>query len=141
MEPTPAGALLYQRAKAILRGVQLTEQAISGGVDEGRDHAFAAELQHLLDQSDRATRQIHYTAPTESDDLGAFDRTGRVGAAELAALPSAAEADFMLCGPTRFMAEIRAGLEEHGIHADRIHAETFGPSAPAVDGATSTAAP
>lgn len=107
----------------------------------GRDHAFAAELQHLLDQSDRATRQIHYTAPTERDNIAAFDRTGRVGAAELAALPSATGADFMLCGPTRFMAEVRAGLEEHGIHADRIHAETFGPAAPAVDGATSTAAP
>ncbi len=30
VEPTAAGALLYQRAKAILRSVQLTEQAISG---------------------------------------------------------------------------------------------------------------
>ena len=30
VEPTPAGALLYQRAKAILRSVQLTEQAING---------------------------------------------------------------------------------------------------------------
>ncbi len=28
VEPTPAGTLLYQRAKAILRSVQLTEQAI-----------------------------------------------------------------------------------------------------------------
>ena len=30
VEPTSAGALLYQRAKAILRSVQLTEQAING---------------------------------------------------------------------------------------------------------------
>jgi DNA-binding transcriptional LysR family regulator len=30
VEPTPAGTLLYQRAKAILRSVQLTEQAING---------------------------------------------------------------------------------------------------------------
>lgn len=36
VEPTPAGALLYQRAKAILRGVQLTEQAISGYSADGQ---------------------------------------------------------------------------------------------------------
>jgi DNA-binding transcriptional LysR family regulator len=36
VEPTPAGTLLYQRAKAILRNVQLTEQAISRYSSEGR---------------------------------------------------------------------------------------------------------
>jgi DNA-binding transcriptional LysR family regulator len=36
VEPTPAGTLLYQRAKAILRSVQLTEQAIEQYSAEGQ---------------------------------------------------------------------------------------------------------
>ncbi|MEN5065361.1 LysR family transcriptional regulator [Achromobacter aegrifaciens] len=36
VEPTPAGALLYQRAKAILRSVQLTESAINGYSADGQ---------------------------------------------------------------------------------------------------------
>ncbi len=36
VEPTPAGALLYQRAKAILRSVQLTESAINGYSTDGQ---------------------------------------------------------------------------------------------------------
>lgn len=36
VEPTPAGALLYQRAKAILRSVQLTERAINGYSADGQ---------------------------------------------------------------------------------------------------------
>ena len=35
VEPTPAGVLLYQRAKAILRSVQLTEEAIAGFAADG----------------------------------------------------------------------------------------------------------
>jgi DNA-binding transcriptional LysR family regulator len=35
VEPTPAGNLLYQRAKAILRSVQLTEDAITGFAADG----------------------------------------------------------------------------------------------------------
>ena len=35
VEPTPAGTLLYQRAKAIVRNVQLTEEAISGFASDG----------------------------------------------------------------------------------------------------------
>ncbi|MBP6020580.1 MAG: LysR family transcriptional regulator [Burkholderiaceae bacterium] len=36
VEPTPAGTLLYQRAKAILRSVELTEVAISSFSSEGQ---------------------------------------------------------------------------------------------------------
>ncbi|CAB3849426.1 HTH-type transcriptional regulator CysL [Achromobacter anxifer] len=36
VEPTPAGTLLYQRAKAILRSVQLTESAINGYSADGQ---------------------------------------------------------------------------------------------------------
>lgn len=36
VEPTPAGALLYQRAKAILRSVHLTEKAINGYSADGQ---------------------------------------------------------------------------------------------------------
>ncbi len=37
------------------------------------------------------------------------------------------DAEFYLCGPARFMADIRSGLIAGAIPESRIHTETFGP--------------
>lgn len=93
----------------------------------GRNHAFAAELDELVSRGRNATRQIHYSAPEDGDDVRTFDRTGRIEAPDLLALPAAQDADYLLCGPAAFLAAIRSGLTAGGIAAERIHLEIFGP--------------
>ncbi|MCZ0964149.1 FAD-binding oxidoreductase [Paracoccus benzoatiresistens] len=94
----------------------------------GRDHAFAVELNDLVAKGGHALRQVHYSAPEDGDDIRIFDRSGRIGATDLVSLPSAHDADFLLCGPAGFMADIRANLQAGGVAANRIYFETFGPS-------------
>ncbi|TGN50850.1 ferredoxin [Paracoccus liaowanqingii] len=94
----------------------------------GRNHAFAGEAADLVSRGGRMTRLVHYSAPENEDDYRTFGRTGRIGAADLLALPTADDADFLLCGPAGFVAEIRAGLESGGVATGRIHLETFGPA-------------
>ena len=37
------------------------------------------------------------------------------------------DAQFYICGTTRFMADVQDGLEAHGVAPERIHSESFGP--------------
>lgn len=94
-----------------------------------RHHAFAAEVNDLVASASRVTRQTYYSAPEVADDRRAFDRTGRIGADDLLELRAGNDADYMLCGPVRFLGDIRTGLEAGGVPAERIHVETFGPVA------------
>jgi ferredoxin-NADP reductase/predicted pyridoxine 5'-phosphate oxidase superfamily flavin-nucleotide-binding protein len=94
----------------------------------GRKHAFAAEVNDLVSKGRHATRHIFFSAPQDEEDFRLCDRSGRIEAADLVSLPSARDADFLLCGPVGFMADIRADLEASGVPADRIHFETFGPT-------------
>ena len=55
--------------------------------------------------------------------------TGRVDAALLERLLPGLEADFYLCGPAGFMADVQQGLERRGVAERRIHTESFGPAA------------
>ena len=56
-----------------------------------------------------------------------YDSTGRIDSELIAGLVAELDAEFYVCGPTRFMSEIRSGLTERGIPENRIHTETFGP--------------
>ncbi|PRD42607.1 ferredoxin [Phyllobacterium phragmitis] len=99
------------------------------GARDGRSHAFRTEVDALIGMHANIMRRIVYSAPRETDvpDVG-FDATGRVTAKDLLALRAGAEAHYMLCGPARFLADIRTGLEAGGVPPGHIHFETFGPS-------------
>ncbi|MGM8850967.1 FAD-binding oxidoreductase [Salinicola halophyticus] len=95
----------------------------------GGTHAFRAEVEALMAQSDSVTRRVFYSAPRPSDTAGVdYDIEGRVTADSLLELGAGPEASYLLCGPARFLAEISAGLEDSGVDADRIDFETFGPA-------------
>jgi ferredoxin-NADP reductase len=50
------------------------------------------------------------------------------GLIDLAQVDFPADADVYLCGPLPFMARVRRGALEHGVPAERIHFEVFGPA-------------
>ncbi|WP_370193875.1 MULTISPECIES: pyridoxamine 5'-phosphate oxidase family protein [Aurantimonas] len=98
------------------------------GARNRRSHAFAAEIDALVATGAPIERRIYYSAPEAADAPGVhFDKAGRITAADLIALDAGADADYMLCGPEGFLADIHAGLEAGGVDPDRIHFETFGP--------------
>jgi uncharacterized protein len=99
------------------------------GARDGQSHAFRTEVDGLVATHSGLLRRIFYSAPKMTDVQGTdFDARGRITAKELLALQSGATADYMLCGPARFLAETRAGLERAGVPQNRIHVETFGPT-------------
>jgi ferredoxin-NADP reductase len=90
-------------------------------------HSFAEEVRAAVNALPRARSHIRYSAPGPGDRQGVdFDAEGRLGASVLAELGVPRDADFYLCGPTAFMAEMSAGLAGLGVPSNRIHSEIFG---------------
>lgn len=99
---------------------------LHGARDRG-EHAFAEEVRIALKALPRAHSHIRYSAPGPSERLGVdFDAPGRLGASVLAGLGVPRDADFYLCGPPAFMADLPAGLTSWGVSSNRIHTEVFG---------------
>ena len=73
---------------------------------------------------------VSFSKPRRGDTVGRdYDREGRVDAQLLEDLLPTPDADYYLCGPTAFMADLRAGLAGLGVPDSQIHSESFGPSA------------
>src|SRR5690606_11273383 len=96
------------------------------GTRDGRSHAFKAEVDALVAHRADMIRKVFYSTPREADRPGTdFDAIGRITARDLLALGAGADAHYMLCGPARFVADLRAGLESRGVPPGRIQLETF----------------
>lgn len=93
----------------------------------GSTHAFGAEVDRLAAKGGRMTRRVHYSAPDDMDRPAAFDATGRVTAEDVLSHLPDRQGDVLLCGPVRFMADLRADLEARGLPTERVHLEAFGP--------------
>ncbi|EEE38362.1 pyridoxamine 5'-phosphate oxidase family protein [Rhodobacteraceae bacterium KLH11] len=101
------------------------------GTRNGQQHALGREVATLVAEHENLRKRVYYSQPTSNDRAGEdFDAAGRMTATDLIALADSLNAHYMLCGPARFLADIQSGLEQQGIPPDRIHFETFGPSAP-----------
>jgi ferredoxin-NADP reductase len=99
---------------------------LHGARDRG-EHAFAEEVRVVLKMLPGAHSHVRYSAPGPRPRLGVdFDATGRLGVPVLAELGVPRDADYYLCGPPSFMADLPAGLASWGVAADRIHTEVFG---------------
>ncbi|SFH74539.1 pyridoxamine 5'-phosphate oxidase family protein [Albimonas pacifica] len=121
---TPLLAMLHAAVREGRRPVRFVH-----GVRAGRDHAFRAEVAALVGQGgDVAARTLYSRPEPEDRRAGAFDAEGRITAADLLAAAPEGAAEFLLCGPAGFLADLRAGLEAAGVPAARIHEESFGPA-------------
>jgi hypothetical protein len=82
--------------------------------------------------------RVYYSRP-DADDLEGrdFDAAGRLTPSLLLELEPPRNAEAYICGPTRFMDEISAGLASIGVDASHIHTEPFGPEAGSTPGIAS----
>jgi ferredoxin-NADP reductase/MOSC domain-containing protein YiiM len=86
---------------------------------------FAAEARELLSHLPNRHEVAFYSAST-AGELVPPAVAGRLSAAALAGLALPTEATAYLCGPDRFMTEVRTALTTIGLAAGRIRTEIFG---------------
>jgi ferredoxin-NADP reductase len=93
----------------------------------GAEHAFRSEARAHLAYLADGHSHVRYTRPEPRDRLGRdYDAAGRLTAAEIFALGVPAGAEFRLCGPTQFVADLTADLVAGGADPSRVQSESFG---------------
>ena len=93
---------------------------------DGEHHAFAAEVRRLMLGLAAGRSYVCYSRPDAHDQLGkGYDAVGHLSSSVLAALSLSQDADIYLCGPTRFMADMKEALATLGVVPQRIHLEIF----------------
>ena len=77
-------------------------------------------------------KAVFYSDPSAAVVGKDFDLTGRMDLAKVdkdTLRLDEADAQYYVCGPERFMAEMIKALREKGVDTVRIHAEVFGAGA------------
>jgi ferredoxin-NADP reductase/MOSC domain-containing protein YiiM len=96
------------------------------GTRDREHHPFAGEVQRLMSRLAHGRRYVCYSRPGPGDKIPEhFDAIGHLSPAVFDEVGVPREADVYLCGPNRFMAEMKDTLTALGMMKERIHAETF----------------
>ena len=96
------------------------------GARDGAHHPFAAEVRRLMQALPKGRSYVCYSAPASGDTMPAdFDATGHLSRAIFDAVGLSPEADVYICGPTRFMTEMKDALAAFGIPPQQVHVELF----------------
>jgi len=99
------------------------------GARDGAHHPLAGEVRNLAASDPNVHVHVAYSRPRPEDQAGAdYHSVGRVDGTLLNGLVDDPDAHYLLCGPTRFMADVQTDLERRGVSADHIHTESFGPA-------------
>ena len=119
---TPVLAMLHALAAA-----GSTRQVL--WVHAARDrqhHPFAAEVRRLMHALPRGRSFVCYSSPGSHDKMGEdFDTTGHLSRSVFDEFGILREADVYLCGPTRFMSDMKDALATVGVAPQRVHVEIF----------------
>ena len=128
---TPVLAMLHALAAARSKRQVLWVYAAR---DRGH-HPFAAEVRRLMLALPRARSYVCYSRPPARDKIAEdFDSAGHLSRSVLDEIGIPREADVYLCGPTRFMAEMKEALATSGVSPEQIHVELFSGSEPMTPG-------
>jgi ferredoxin-NADP reductase/MOSC domain-containing protein YiiM len=96
------------------------------GARDREHHPFAAEVRRLMLPLTHARSYVCYSSPGPRDRMGEdFDATGHLSRSVFDEVGVPPEADVYLCGPARFMAEMKEALAKLGVQSERIHVEIF----------------
>ena len=131
---TPALAMLHALAEA-----RSTRQILWLHAAHDREHhPFVAEVRRLMGTLAHGRTYVCYSTPGPQEKVGLdFDAAGHLSRTVLDVVGIPREADVYLCGPTRFMADMKAALTGLGVSPERIHVEIFNGSEPMTPGVVS----
>jgi MOSC domain-containing protein YiiM/ferredoxin-NADP reductase len=117
---TPVLAMLYALAGSTRQVLWLH------AARDGEHHPFAAEVRRLMSALAHGRSYVCYSRPGAGDKIGEdFDAPGHLSETVFDEVGMPKEADVYLCGPARFMADMKAALAAFGVAPARIHVEIF----------------
>jgi ferredoxin-NADP reductase/MOSC domain-containing protein YiiM/ferredoxin len=97
------------------------------GARNGREHPFAKEVSDILKNHRSIHSFIAYSNPEDQDRLGEdYDVAGHLTLSYLKQMDLPQTADFYLCGPSKFLADLSAELKAWNVPDSCIHSEAFG---------------
>jgi ferredoxin-NADP reductase/MOSC domain-containing protein YiiM len=119
---TPVLAMLHSLAAA-----RSTRQVLwLYGTRDRRQHPFAAEVRHLMLALTYGRSYVCYSRPGSRDEMAEdFDAIGHLSRSVFDKVGIPRDADVYLCGPIRFMADVKEALAMLGVAPERIHVEIF----------------
>ena len=134
---TPVLAMLYALAAA-----NSTRQVLwLHAARDRQHHPFAAEVRRLMPALTHGRGYVCYSRPGSQDKMGQdFDAAGHLSRSVFDEVALPREADVYLCGPTRFMADMKEELAATDVAPERIHVEIFNGSEPMAPGVVGAAA-
>jgi ferredoxin-NADP reductase/MOSC domain-containing protein YiiM len=137
---TPVLAMLHALAAA-----RATRQVLwLHAARDRRHHPFAAETRALMPALVNSRHHVCYSKPDPQDRLGVdFDAAGHLSRSVFEVIGLPREADVYICGPARFMADMKVALAAVGVSPKQVHLELFNGSesrTPGVVGAAARAA-
>jgi len=101
------------------------------GARNGREHAFRAETGQLVERLANGHAHVRYSRPDLRDVPGRdYDALGRIGVDAILELGVPLDAEYRLCGPRAFVADLEAALRGAGVTPACIRSESFGGGAP-----------
>jgi len=110
------------------------------GARDRLNHPFAAEVRRLALELTHGRSYVCYSRPDSRARIGEdFDAAGHVSRSVFDDVGLPPEADVYVCGPTRFIADMREALAAVGVAAQRIHVELFNGSEPLTPGVVGAA--
>jgi ferredoxin-NADP reductase/MOSC domain-containing protein YiiM/ferredoxin len=93
---------------------------------DGQHHPFAAEVRNLMRSIPNGRSFVCYSRPGSHDKMGEnFDAPGHLSRSVFDQFGISRDADVYLCGPTRFMSDMKEMLATLGVAPQRIHVEIF----------------
>ena len=102
-------------------------------------HPFAAEVRRLMLALAHGRSNVCYSSPGPNDKIAEdFDGTGHLSRSVLDQVGIPRDADVYLCGPTRFMGDMKEALVALGVAPARIHVELFNGSESMTPGVVGT---
>ena len=124
---TPLLSMLASLASKAKAGLDTPRVTWLHGARDGQHHPFRTEVAAYGATLPRFEQAITYSKPREADRPGIdFHQAGRIDRETLAPIVRAGSADFYLCGPAGFLADLERTLEELGVPESRIRSESFG---------------
>jgi ferredoxin-NADP reductase len=134
---TPVLAMLHTLAAA-----RSTRQVLwLHAARDRQHHPFAAEVRRLMLALTRGRSYVCYSRPGAGDRMGEdFDAPGHLSRSVFDEVGVPQDAEVYLCGPTRFMAEMKDSVAALGVPPERIHAEIFNGSESMTPGVVGAAA-
>ena len=107
---------------------------------DGEHHPFSGEVRDLMHALPHGSSYVCFSRPASNDKMGVdFDAAGHFSRSVFEEVGVPREANVYLCGPARFMAEMKETLAMLNVAPERIRVEIFNGSESMTPGVVSAA--